>query len=323
MKAKTDRLYNQDCIEGCQEHFADNSVDLIVTDPPYGIEGDTLHKHYHRKEEFVLDGYIEVPRAQYTEFSEQWIAQAERILRPGGSIYIVSGHTHLIDILNALRKTKLREVNHLIWKYNFGVFTTQKYVTAHYHILYYVKPGRKPTFNTYCRYGQKERNEENGSLNYRDREDVWIINKEYKQGKIKNKNELPYELLKKIVQYSSNESDIVCDLFLGGFASAVVAKGLNRFAWGFELSPVAFKHNYKKFEQMERGAMLPELLQPQPGVLKNRGKSWTEEEIQRLAQQYDRLYEELKNKQKAIDALSEEWGRGYFSLLNVLKRTGR
>lgn len=323
MVCKKDRLFNEDCIEGCKRHLDGNSVDLIVTDPPYGIRGDTLHKHYNRKEEFVLDGYIEIPQSEYPEFSERWIAQAERILRPGGSIYIVSGHTNLIDILNALRKTNLQEVNHLIWKYNFGVFTKNKYVTSHYHILYYVKPGGTPTFNTYCRYGQKERDEERGALNYLDREDVWIINKEYKHGKVKNKNELPYELLKKIIQYSSNESDIVCDLFLGGFSTAIVAKGLNRYAWGFEKSRKAFDHNRKKFDRMERGALLFGLRRPQNESFENQGKSWTENDLRDLAKRYDDLYSKYSIKRKAIDRLSEEMGRGYFSILNALKKMGR
>ncbi len=134
-------FYNEDCIIGCRRHIPDGAVDLIVTDPPYGINGHQLHKHYNRKEAFVLDGYIEVPAGEYRDFSCQWIAEAERILRPGGSIYIVSGYTNLVDILTALRDTSLQEVNHIIWKYNFGVYTRNKYISSHYHILYYVKPG--------------------------------------------------------------------------------------------------------------------------------------------------------------------------------------
>ena len=49
-------LYNEDCINRCKKHIKNNSVDLIITDPPYGINGDELHKHYARKEDFVIDG---------------------------------------------------------------------------------------------------------------------------------------------------------------------------------------------------------------------------------------------------------------------------
>ena len=119
-------FYNIDCVEGARQYLRDASVDLIITDPPYGIGGDTLHKHYNRKEEFVLDGYIEVPQEEYYDFTDSWIKEAERVLKPGGSMYIVSGYTNLIHILNALSETQLKEVNHIIWKYNFGVYTKNK-----------------------------------------------------------------------------------------------------------------------------------------------------------------------------------------------------
>ena len=139
-------FYNLDCLRGAIEHLSDESVDLIVTDPPYGIDGDRLHRHYNRDEPFVIDGYVEVDRGVYNAFSRAWIAQAYRVLRPGGQIYVISAYTNLYDVLDALRSTDLREINHLIWKYNFGVYTSTKFVSSHYHILYYAKPGGRRTF---------------------------------------------------------------------------------------------------------------------------------------------------------------------------------
>ena len=58
-------FYNKDCIKGSREYLKDESVDLIITDPPYGISGDKLHKHYNRNENFVLNDYIEIPINEY------------------------------------------------------------------------------------------------------------------------------------------------------------------------------------------------------------------------------------------------------------------
>jgi site-specific DNA-methyltransferase (adenine-specific) len=88
-------FYNTDCVRGALDHLADASVDLIVTDPPYGIDGDRLHRHYNRDERFVIDGYVEVDRRAYNAFSRAWIAQASRVLRPGGLLYVISGYTNL------------------------------------------------------------------------------------------------------------------------------------------------------------------------------------------------------------------------------------
>lgn len=316
------RFYNMDCVEGCRQHLDDECVDLIITDPPYGIEGDALHKHYNRNEGYVVDGYHEVSRSDYERFSREWIAQAERILRPGGAIYIVSGYTHLREILNALHQTRLQEVNHLIWKYNFGVYTKSKYVSSHYHMLFWVKPGKRPTFNTYARYGANERDAHGGSLNYLDREDVWIINREYKPGRLKNKNELPHALLQKILQYSSHENDVVCDLFLGSFATAKVAWGLNRNVCGFEISTPIFDYHLQEFQRLDKGYLIREIRTPAPNQQSRQGVRWTREELAGLESRYQALKAQGLTKKAAIAQLVSEMSRGRFAILNALKRLG-
>lgn len=318
-----DNIYfNGDCITGARKYIPSNSVDLIITDPPYGINGDKLHKHYNRNEAFVVEGYVEVPASEYGEFSLNWIKEAERILKPGGSIYIVSGYTNLYHILHALRHTDLKEVNHIIWKYNFGVYTSRKYVSSHYHILFYEKPGEKRTFNLESRFGVKEKDSTDGSLNYQDREDVWIINREYKPGQVKNKNELPTELLIKMIQYSSNEGDLVCDLFLGGFSTAKVAVGLNRRATGFEISPLMFDTRIEEIKTIESGFLLPTLRCPEIEELANQGKSWTDEDMTTLVLRFNQLTKSGKTKKETIKLLEEELGRGRWSIEKMLKKLG-
>ncbi len=308
-------------MEGAREYLPDNSVDLIISDPPYGIAGDTLHKHYNRNESLVLDGYVEVPAEEYPAFSLAWIKEAERVLKPGGSLYIVSGYSNLIHILNALQNTSLQEVNHIIWKYNFGVYTRKKYISSHYHILYYVKPGGQPVFNTFSRYGEMEKNDESkGSLNYQDREDVWIINKEYKHGKIKNKNELPTQLLVKMIQYSSNEGDLVCDFFLGSFSTAKVAIGLNRRACGFEKSSVAFDYQIREIKKIVPGSLIPTLRTPAPRKRTRQGERISEAERERVTQRYSELKGQKMTQKAAIQQMTEEFGRGYWSLLRMLQQ---
>jgi site-specific DNA-methyltransferase (adenine-specific) len=299
-------FYNCDCISGAAAHIPDGSVDLIITDPPYGIDGHLLHRHYNRREEYVIGDYVDVPKEEYAAFSEKWIRQAERVLRPGGSLYIVSGYTHLIDILNGLKKTSLQEVNHIIWKYRFGVFTKNKYISSHYHILFYEKLGGTRTFNPESRYGFCEKDTDGTSLNNTDREDVWIINREYKPGKKKNKNELPLSLLTKMIQYSSNEGDLVLDFFLGGFSTARVAIGLDRRATGFELSAPVFEAKVAELASIEPGDLLPALRRPAAGSQKNRGTRMTAEGIPRY---------------RIIAALGGQLGRGRFAIARALKNS--
>ena len=69
---------------------------------------------------------------------------------------------------------------------------------------------------------------------------VWKINKTNQPGKKKNKNKLPEALIKKMIQYSSNEGDVVCDSFMGNFTTKEVCMKLNRHCIGFELNLRAF-----------------------------------------------------------------------------------
>lgn len=311
-------FYNQDCIQGAREHLRDNSIDLILTDPPFAINGDKLHKHYNRKEAFVLDGYVEIPQEEYADFSKAWITEAERVLRPGGALIIVSGYSNLLDILNALRGTSLKEFNHIIWKYNFGVNTKSKFVSSHYHILYYCKPGGERTFNNFARFGSRERNGDNRSLLYQDLEDVWVINREYKPGEIKNKNELPTALLIKLIQYLSKPEDVVCDFFLGGFSTAKIAKGLGRSAVGYEINKNSFDYHYEEVEQISINELASKVKVGKDDTPAKAGEPWTEGEINQLDKRYIELRRNGHTKKKTIEILSGEFQRGNWSIIKRL-----
>ncbi len=313
-------LCNCDCVEGARRLLADGSVDLIVTDPPYGIGGDRLDRHYNRDESHVVEGYVEVPADAYGAFSRAWVSEAARVLRPGGALFVISGYTHLYEILGALREASLVEVNHIVWKYPFGVYTQRKFVSSHYHVLYWTKAGGNRTFNLESRYGLGERNGDGGSLNYLDREDVWTIGREYKPGRAKNRNELPHALLAKIVQYASNEGDLVCDLFLGGGSTARAAIGLNRRFVGFELSPAIFAARLPELSRLEPGELLPTLRVPVIAPVLNQGRHWTAEGEVALHDAYSRLRAQGLGKGEAVERLAAEFGRGRFGILKRLAR---
>jgi site-specific DNA-methyltransferase (adenine-specific) len=230
------KVYNQSCVEGMREHVADESVDLVFTDPPYGIDGDELDVHYHRDESKVVPGYIDVPLTQYAQFSLDWIRECERVLRPGGSMYIVSGYTNLHHILNALHSTSLVEINHVIAQYSFGVSTKNKFVSSHYHVLFWAKPDRgqtKRTFNSNWKFtDQKD--------SYHDRLTVQNMPRDYKPGQVRNKNQLSEDFIEKFIKYSSNRGDTVLDCFGGGLTTGRTALRWGRNFVGFELNKNAY-----------------------------------------------------------------------------------
>ena len=197
------------------------SIDLIVTDPPFAIDFKAKRSNYNRTQGKVIEGYNEIPREIYYDFTVSWMKEAYRVLKRSGSMYVFSGWTNLKDILNAIDDVGFITINHIIWKYQFGVFTKRRFVTSHYHILFVVKDERSYKFNKVEHYP----------------EDVWVINREYWTGKVRTPTKLPLELVKKILLFSSDEGDIVLDPFVGSGTVAVAAKMLGRHFLGFEIVP--------------------------------------------------------------------------------------
>jgi site-specific DNA-methyltransferase (adenine-specific) len=217
---REDSLYEGDALTLLPK-VPDGAIDLIVTDPPFAIDFKAQRLNYNRTGSNVIEGYREIPEKDYREFTLQWIGEATRVLSPTGSMYIFSGWNRLRDILEGIDEAGLTTINHLIWKYQFGVFTKKKYVTSHYHILFVAKDPNGYTFNKIDHYP----------------EDVWVINREYWKGRKKTPTKLPSELVKKIICYSSNPGDLVLDPFLGSGTVAVVAQKEGRHFLGFEVVP--------------------------------------------------------------------------------------
>ena len=226
-------IYNMDCVEG-MKNLPAKSVNLVICDPPFAIDFKAKRGNYNRKDSRVLEGYHEVSQHDYLEFTRNWMTEVKRVLKDDGSMYVFSGWNNLKDILITLDDLGFTTVNHLIWKYQFGVVTSRKFVTSHYHCLYVCLDDKKRKFFPYSRFGKEEK-DKGGSLSYKDREDVWVINREYWTGDIKTPTKLPAEIIRKILAYSSEEGDIVLDPFLGSGQVAVVSKMERRQYIGFEV----------------------------------------------------------------------------------------
>jgi len=229
-----DTIYNGDCIEGMKV-LPSSSIDLVITDPPFAIDFKAKRNNYNRTDSNVLEGYNEISQSEYFDFTKKWMEQVHRILKESGSMYVFSGWNNLKDILVSLDEIGFITVNHLIWKYQFGVFTKRRFVSSHYHCLYVCKNDTKRKFFPYSRYSKDKSDRNGGKLHYQDKEDVWVIKREYWHGEKKTPTKLPTELVKKILSYSSEEGDIVLDPFLGSGQVAVVSKAMNRHYIGFEI----------------------------------------------------------------------------------------
>ena len=222
--------------------IGDKSVDLVITDPPFAIDFKAKRANYNRILENVLEGYNEIKQEGYLAFSRNWINEVYRILKESGSMFVFSGWSSLKDVLIALDDADFKLVNHIIWKYQFGVVTKNRYVSSHYHCLYVCKDDKKRKFYPNSRFKA-------GSVRYRDMEDVWTINREYWKNEKKTPTKLPSELIKKILQYTSKRNDLILDPFLGSGQVAVVSKEIGRRYLGFEMIKEYFDFAKERIEK--------------------------------------------------------------------------
>ncbi|MCF2140884.1 MAG: site-specific DNA-methyltransferase [Candidatus Lokiarchaeota archaeon] len=221
---KLDKIFYGDCLDLIPT-IESSSIDIVIADPPFGLEFSGKERLYNRNADLVISDYKEISHSDYNSFSFNWITLLPRILKPSGSVYIFSGWTNLRSILNALSQTSLILRNHIIWEYNFAVFTKKKFATSHYHLLYLVKDERKAFFNRIQHYET----------------DVWKIPRQYAPNIKKNGTKLPLELVRKCINYSSKPGDVVLDPFTGNATTQMAAKGEFRHFIGFEIN-----HNLKK-----------------------------------------------------------------------------
>ena len=235
-----DAITNLDCIAGMAD-IPDDSVDLVVTDPPFAINHRAAKANYNRTGSRVLEGYAEITPEEYPAFTKSWLAQAYRVLKPSGSIYVFSGWNHLGTILNVLDEVGFHRTNQIIWKYQFGVATKNRFVSSHYTCPYACKDPARRRFYPSSRYAQQDRDGQGRSLRYRDMEDVWVIKKEYWHGTTKTPTKLPAAIIAKMLAYSSLPGDVVLDPFLGSGQVAVVSKMMNRRYLGFEVVPEYYR----------------------------------------------------------------------------------
>lgn len=226
-------IHNENCITGMAK-MPKGRIKLIITDPPFAINFKAKKANYNRKESLVMEGYNDIPEDEYRHFSLSWLSEAKRVLHDNGSMYIFTGFNHLGDILISLESLDIEVINHIVWQYQFGVYTSKKYVTSHYLVLYCAKKGAHRYFNTKSRF-------QSTKDIYRDLQDVWFIKRPYWTGKIKTPNKLPEEIIEKILSYSSKKNDLVLDPFLGSGQVAVVSKKMKRRYCGFEIAKSYYK----------------------------------------------------------------------------------
>lgn len=312
---------NEDCIKFLKS-LRDKSVDLIFIDPPFALNEDSFDiKHYNRKKDKVIDGYVQAPKnISYEDFCYSFIKEFDRVLKDDGSVLFISGWNYEADVQYAFRRdNKWKLINHLIWNYNFGVYTKSKYVSSHYHILWYTKKQNKhPYFNKNA-YANDSQKINNRSVVYNDIQDVIKINKEYKFDTIKNPNQLPLKLCEKLIKHHTKIGGVVLDCFAGSFAISKSALKLRRITYACDLNKKVYEANknilanwsdfYNTYEDL--------IGFKQDEALANQGKKIDDNLRNEIKKFYHRCF---GNKTQKIQQTAKHFKRGLWSIKRIIDK---
>ena len=207
---KLNKLYNMDCLEG-MKLIPDNSIDLVVTDPPYKTtsRGSSGGTGGILKDKLNMKGMVFEHNS--IKFSE-WLPELYRVLKERSHAYIMTNNKNLKDMLIEIENANFEIFKTLIWAKNSPI-TNMYYMDSHEYIIF-------------CRKGKAKRINNCGTKS--------VLNID----NVKNKQhptEKPIDLIKIFIENSSQENEIVLDPFMGAGSTAMACKELKRNFIGFEL----------------------------------------------------------------------------------------
>lgn len=228
-------LINDDCLK-VMSTLEDNSIDLIVTDPPYpttsrgsaGNSGGMLQKDINKKGQVFTFNNIDC---------SQYAPEFYRILKDGSHCYVMTNHVNLIHMLNTFTQCGFHFIKSLIWDKGNKIMG-QYYMSQFEYILFFRK-GR----------GKKIHNCGTSDI-------LSVPNKKTKDILTKQNlhdTEKPIELMKILIENSSSPEDIVLDPFVGIGTTALACYDCHRNCIGIELdegySNIAKKRIEERLEE--------------------------------------------------------------------------
>lgn len=198
----------------------DNSVDLIVTDPPYGIN---LTKGYKSGSTELVqgdDGFTVM------FFLDDIMREYKRVLKPNSALYIFT-RFDVMPYWWIKLKNYFDAKNQIVWfKGGGGMGDLKGNFSYNYESIMFATNGK-----------HQIRGKRDGS--------VWQIGKckqEY------HETQKPVELIEKILLHSSDEGMTVLDPFMGSGTTGVACRNLNRNFIGIELNEDYFNTAKKRIE---------------------------------------------------------------------------
>lgn len=214
------KLLQGDCLELIKK-IPDGSVDLVVTDPPYGMN----FQSNYRKEK-----YDKIDNDKTLDWLDEYVSELYRIMKDNTAVYCFCSW-HNIDIFKQTFEKYFKLKNIIVWeKNNTSMGDLKGSYAPKYELVLFAHKGRRLL---------------NG-FRYPD------IIQAKRTGNQHHPTEKPVDLLEIFIGESSDENNIVFDGFMGSGSTGVAALNLNRHFIGIELDKKYYETAKSRIENLNK-----------------------------------------------------------------------
>ncbi len=223
------QILDGDCIEAMRS-LPSASVDMVFADPPYNLQlGGDLSRPDGSHVDAVTDHWDQFDSfAAYDAFTRGWLAEARRVLKPNGSLWVIGSYHNIFRVGAMMQDMGFWILNDVVWRKANPMpnFKGTRFTNAH-ETLIWASMGEKAKY-TFNYRTMKTLNDE---LQMRS---DWVLpicggpERLRKNGVKSHPTQKPEALLYRVMLATTTKGDVVLDPFFGTGTTGAVAKRLGR-----------------------------------------------------------------------------------------------
>ncbi len=218
-----------DCVEAMRQ-LPDACVDMVFADPPYNLQlGGDLNRPDGSHVDAVTDHWDKFDSfAVYDKFTREWLTEARRVLKPGGSLWVIGSYHNIFRVGAMLQDMGFWILNDIVWRKANPMpnFKGTRFTNAHETLIW-------------CSLGEKAKY----TFNYRTMKTLndelqmrsdWVLpvcggpERIKRDGVKAHPTQKPEALLYRVMLATTHKGDVVLDPFFGTGTTGAVAKRLGR-----------------------------------------------------------------------------------------------
>lgn len=230
-----------DCINGLKA-MDNDSVNLIVTDPPYGVNFQSNMRVKSEKFDYLEND-------ANLDFLDPFVQESFRILKPNSHFYCFTRWDVYPQFYNIISKY-FNVKNCLILKKDFPSMGDLRYsFSTNYEMCIFAQKGQREFNETKYLRGVE------GHYLKRFNSVIDFIRPTFRGVAMIHPTQKSEDICRFFISISSNENELVLDPFSGSSTTLIAAKQLNRNYLGFEISPLYYKLSKERLSQqmLKRG----------------------------------------------------------------------